>query len=272
MNVSPANPEPDASPGSAPRPPKSASGGLRAWLANQPWTTFVLPLAVFTLVGSLEPTAEKPANLFGLATIPYSAYPVVYTLKIALVMVAMALVWPGYRQFPLRVSPLAPLVGAIGVVLWIGICKLELESKLLAPLGFEALFDAGARSGFNPFDRWPDNPVWVYGFLAVRFWGLAAIVPLAEEFFLRGFAMRFVVDAEWWKVPFGRLTPAAAIVGTALPMAMHPGEIFAAAAWFTLITWLMFKTRNIWDCVVAHSVTNLLLGLWVVASGDWYFW
>ncbi len=28
---------------------------------------------------------------------------------------------------------------------------------------------------------------------------------------------------------------------------MHPAELLAAAVWFTLITWLMFKTKNIWD-------------------------
>jgi hypothetical protein len=33
----------------------------------------------------------------------------------------------------------------------------------------------------------------------------------------------------------------------------------------------MYQTRSIWDCVAAHAVTNLLLGLWVLASGDWYF-
>ena len=60
------------------------------------------------------------------------------------------------------------------------------------------------------------------------------------------------------------------IAGTAVPMLMHPGELFAAAVWFSLITWLMLRTRCIWDCVVAHMVSNLLMGLWVVWSGDWW--
>jgi len=56
----------------------------------------------------------------------------------------------------------------------------------------------------------------------------------------------------------------------------HPGEVFAAVAWFSLVTWLMVRTRNIWDCVVAHAVTNLLLGVYVVGSqlllggNNWY--
>jgi hypothetical protein len=32
----------------------------------------------------------------------------------------------------------------------------------------------------------------------------------------------------------------------------------------------MAKTRNIWDCVAAHALTNLLLGIYIFASG--YIW
>jgi hypothetical protein len=51
---------------------------------------------------------------------------------------------------------------------------------------------------------------------------------------------------------------------------MHPQEALAAAVWFSAITWLMLRTRNIWDCVAAHAVTNLLLGLYVVVTGNWW--
>jgi len=37
-----------------------------------------------------------------------------------------------------------------------------------------------------------------------------AVVPLAEELFLRGFLLRFVVREDFWRVPFGTLTAAAA--------------------------------------------------------------
>jgi uncharacterized protein len=95
------------------------------------------------------------------------------------------------------------------------------------------------------------------------------VVPVIEEFFLRGFLMRLVVENDWWKVPFGKVTVVAVMVGTAVPMMMHPGELLAAAVWFSMITCLMVKTRNIWDCVVAHSLTNLVLGIYVVTTGTW---
>ncbi len=236
--------------------------------ANWPWAPFVIPFITYMLVGSLEPSPEKPFSMLGL-TIDYSAYPVIYTAKIVATLVAIAAVSRGYKQFPFRVSPLAFVVGAVGVVVWIGLCKLELEARLLGPLGYDQIADLGRRPGFNPLVEMADRPALAYGFLALRMFGLALVVPLIEEFFIRGFVMRFVIDADWPKVPFGTLTPTAAVAGTLLPVLMHPAELFAAAVWFTLVTWLMFKTKNIWDCVTAHAVTNGLLGAWALTSGDW---
>jgi membrane protease YdiL (CAAX protease family) len=216
---------------------------------------------------------DKPGGtLIGLA-IPYTHYPWVYVCKIALTLAAVAFVWPGYRVFPLRVSPTAILVGAVGGPLWIDLCLLDCEHRfllpLLDPMGLGWLVGSGVRSGFNPFD--PANglsPLAAWAFLSVRFLGLVAVVSLIEEFFLRGFVMRFVMERDWWNVPFGKASGLALVLGTALPILSHP-EWLAAAVWFSMITWLMLRTRNIWDCVAAHAITNLILGVYVVVSGDW---
>jgi uncharacterized protein len=242
-------------------------------LERQHWLTFLLPFLAFMLVGSLEPTPDAPGGkTIGLA-IPYGAYPWVYAAKIALSLAAIVFVLPGYRKFPLRLSPLAVLIGALGGPLWIGLCWLNWEHGWLLPLlercGLGSLIGAGDRPAFNPFQELAGQPGWAWTFLTVRFFGLVAVVPLIEEFFLRGFVMRFVVDRDWWDVPFGKANTLALVLGTAVPMLMHPAELLAAAAWFSLITWLMLRTRNIWDCVAAHAVTNLILGIYVVASGTW---
>src|SRR5262245_1912068 len=85
------------------RPQAVTAGSGPAWLARYPWLAYVLPFAVFMLVGLFEPTADKPGKLLGL-TIEYSAYPLVYAIKMALVMAAIALVWPVYRQFAFHIS------------------------------------------------------------------------------------------------------------------------------------------------------------------------
>jgi CAAX prenyl protease-like protein len=246
------------------------SSGLSSIFQQYRWIPFVLPLAVFMLVGSLEPTpAASGGTTIGLS-IPYSAYPWVYTAKIALALAALLIVRPGLREFPVRVTPLGVLVGLAGALVWIGLTRLHLEDRILNAVGLGNLAQAGVRSAFNPFEQLAGHPVWAWGFLAVRFFGLVVVISIAEELFLRGLMMRFFVDPDWWKVPFGQVNAAAVIVGTVLPMLSHPHEFVAAAVWFSLVTWLMVTTKNFWDCVVAHAVTNLLLGIYVVASGNWW--
>ncbi len=249
---------------------------MKKLLISYPWLTFLLPFVVFMLVGSLEPTPEKVgASAIGLA-IPYSAYPIVYTLKIAATFIAMALVLRGYKAFPPKISFWGFAVGIVGIAVWVAICSLDLEHRYLKSLfdqiGLGSFIGAGDRAAFNPFEHFDGKPALAWSFLAVRFVGLALVVPIIEEFFLRGFVIRIVVDPRWEDVPFGKLTVAAAVVGTVFPMLMHPGELLAAAVWFSMVTWLMAKTKNIWDCVVAHAVTNLLLGVYVLASGAWRLW
>lgn len=239
---------------------------------RQRWMVFVLPLLVYMVAGSLEPTPDEPGGKAIGLSIAYAWYPWMYAAKIALTVAVIALVWPGYRQFPRRVTLLALLVGLLGGVLWIGLCELDLEHRFLFPMlkhiGLDSLVPSGQRPAFNPFDpKLAIAPAGAWCFMAIRFFGLAVFVPLVEEFFLRGFAMRFVMERDWWNVPFGTASRAAIVVGTALPMLSHPGEPAATAVWFSLITWLMLRTRTIWDCVAAHAITNLMLGIYVVSHG-----
>jgi CAAX protease family protein len=260
-----------------------ATGNPQLLTGRYPWLTFVLPFVVYMVLGTFEPGPPKPGitlpdgttraadnqNWFGLE---YRHYPAAYTIKIALTLAAMAVVFPGYRQFPFHISPLAVIVGVVGVFLWIGICYLQIERALLTPLGLAKVLGFGDRPAFNPLAELADTPAWAYTFLAIRFIGLALVVPIIEEFFLRGCVMRYVVDPTFWEVPFGRVTQLAVVVGTAVPMLMHPGELLAAFVWFSLVTWLMVRTKNIWNCVAAHAVTNLLLGIYVVTQHQWQLW
>ena len=93
-----------------------------------------------------------------------------------------------------------------------------------------------------------------------------------EEFFLRAWLMRFVIQVDWWKIPFGHVTLMALAVGIVFPAMYHSAEFFAALVWFGMVTWLMLRTKNIWDCVAAHAVTNFLLGVYVVTQHQWQLW
>jgi CAAX prenyl protease-like protein len=282
----------DPSPGEQPR----AQGAIQSWLSRYRWVPYALPLLVYMFSAQLEPNPTTdtrdtsasvepggnqsdpfaddppdtpPADRFSPAK-PGLSYPLVYALRIALTIIAMSLVWPAYRQFPWRVSGLSLAVGAFGAVVWIGLATLQRDALPLPAAAAQWL--GGVRAGYDPLTSFREQPLALAGFLAVRFLGLALIVPIIEEFFLRGFLMRFVMQADWWNVTIGSVSTAAIVAMLAYALLTHPSEMLAALAWFSLVTWLVARTKNVWDAVAAHAVTNLLLGVWVLWSRQWWLW
>ena len=240
-------------------------------LDPRPWLVFLLPFAVYMLLGSTEPTPSASAESADGTLLAYRYYPILYTLKVGLTLGAILLVLPGYKRFPWRATMWGPIVGMAGIVVWVGLCSLPFQERWLSTVGLDWLASLGRRSAYNPFQELAALPAaWAWTFLAVRLLGLAVVVPIIEEFVLRGFLMPLCVAADWSKVPFGTVNRMAVLVALLYGVATHPGELFAAVAWFALVTWLMVKTKSLWDCVIAHSVTNLLLGVYVVLSGRWH--
>lgn len=251
------------------------------WLDAQNAWTYVLPMLVYLVLGSFDPAAPEPGEAAepGALGLTYDHYPAIYAVRVAATAVVLWLCRAAWLQWPFRVSPLGIAVGVVGVVLWIGCCEVGLEQKLIAAvggpdspaMGLLGLLGIGVeRPAFNPLER-IESPAVRYAFLAVRFTGLALLVPIFEELLLRGWLMRTTVSPDLWRVPFGRVTTASVVVGTAFPMLYHP-EKLASLVWFSLVTWLMVRTRNYWDCVAAHAVTNFLLGVYVLWAGAWRLW
>ena len=84
--------------------------------------------------------------------------------------------------------------------------------------------------------------------------------------------MRAFEADDWPSLSLTQIGRNGLIIGTVYGVATHPGEFIAAALWFSLVSWLMVKTGKFWNCVLAHAVTNLILGLYVCASGQWHLW
>lgn len=230
----------------------------------KPTLAFVLPFVVYMLIASRYPNAED----FEDSEVAWR-----YTWMVA-AQVLIAIGWLVYfrkiyvKHFPLRVSPLSVLVGLVGVALWIAICQLQIEQSLLRMVGLE---NWAARPSFNPYESLPDEAARNL-FLILRFTLLAMIVPIVEELFLRGWLVRWVHDPNWEQVSFGRLSRMALLTPSLYGVLTHPNEAIAAFVWFGLVTWLMVRTGNLWDCVVAHAVTNLLLGIYVIQYSAWHLW
>ena len=46
----------------------------------------------------------------------------------------------------------------------------------------------------------------------------------------------------------------------------------AAALTGALYNFVAYRTRSLSACVLAHALTNALLGLWILRTGQWGFW
>ena len=252
-------------------------------LARHPWLTFLLPFIVYMVVGALRALAAEAADQTARRHHAADHQPKLVRPRVPPLPDRLhgedrahdrrdLFVLPGYRQFPFRISPLAIVVGVVGVVLWIWLCHLQFERKLLAPLGLEKFFGLGDRPAYNPLEA-----TGRHARLGVHISWHPLPRPRARRADHRRVLPPRLPDAiRRPRRLVGRSVrqrhALAAIVGTAVPMLMHPAELLAAFVWFSLVTWLMVRTKNIWDCVAAHAVTNLLLGIYVVTQHQWQLW
>jgi CAAX prenyl protease-like protein len=215
---------------------------------------------------STIPVDPQARFLFGLLPLGQNSYPYTYTFVIAGTTLLMLLFGWGYFRVPLKISVLSVVVGVVGIVVWVGLAYVDREY-----IGLGQKLSSG-RPAFNPFETLKDNPRWMWQFLAIRFFGLVVVVPIVEEFFVRGFLIRYVDDPDWDEQPLGEAKLSGWLSPTVYGVIAHMTEPLAALAWFSMVSWLYKKTGSIWDCVVAHAVTNLLLGLYVVKFGQWHLW
>lgn len=248
---------------------------------------FLAPFVVYMICTSFEP---EPST---------GQYPLYYCVKLLLTAIAIAVCFPAWKQFLKRPSFYGVLAGILGAAVWIGLCQMEKRSvsDFLPGIGLEKVFptsrpgyDWGMETGENVEDAASESVAPASDFSSriqkisplflLRLLGLAVIVPFIEEFFLRGFVLRYFwsepkkeesTSSEpipWYEVPIGALCPMVWAITILYPVLTHP-EALAGVVWFCGITLLAWKTRSLSDCVCAHAITNLALGIWVLYSGQW---
>jgi CAAX prenyl protease-like protein len=245
-----------ASKGPAAAPPPLLFRGKGILILVVPFLVYVVAMSVGGMLDGVVAGDGEVRNW----------YPSSYTAALGLTVLTMLWVGRGYAHAPFSFSWLGPAVGVVGIFVWLGLWWVDQEF-----LGFGAVF-VSSREGFDPFTALRGDPTWMKLFLAIRFLGLVLVVPIIEEFFVRGFLMRYVDSRHWDRLPLGKVTRLSAGAVVVYALASHPAEPLAAVAWFSMVTWLYARTGSIWDCVVAHATTNLLLGLYVVATGTWQLW
>ena len=180
---------------------------------------------------------------------------VLYPLQTVLTAAALACFWKSYRD-EIRFTPdITAVAAGVGVFLvWI---LLEGHYPLIGQSADAA--DVPAPASRTPL------------FLAFRLAGAAIVIPLTEELFWRSFALRFMEKTAFKSVPLGHFSWFSfLIVSLAFGLEHHrwlPGIIAGL-----VYAGLLFRTRNLFSPILSHAVTNLLLGIYVLATGRWEFW
>lgn len=128
-----------------------------------------------------------------------------------------------------------------------------------------------AESRWQSLQSWHTKSVVRDFLIAVRIFGSTVIMPPIEELFYRSFIYRWLQSHDFSAVSLQRWSWKAAFISSAIFGLAHR-EWLAGFICGMAFQWLVFRHGNLGAAIVAHGVTNLILGLWVLVSGDWKFW
>ena len=221
------------------------------WAYVLPFAVFMGGLALISLVQSFAPAENAP---LWLAEPKYWVFP----LQTILCGALLVWFWKAYEWGAKWYVITAVLTGLVVLALWISPQWL---------LGAEQRTD-----GFNP-GLFAGSAALYWGTLILRFIRLVVIVPLLEEIFWRGFLLRYLIKEDFTKVSFGTFSWFSFGVVTVMFGLAHFGPDFIPALLTGAIyNLLAVKTRSLACCVLAHAVTNLGLGLYIMQTGQWGFW
>lgn len=231
----------------------------------RPDLAYILPFAVFmvfTFAGGQWP----------------EIYPVSYVLKTFVVAGVLWFCWRYFTRIRWTHLGWGVLFGVIGVVQWIGMEKLFMSHDFFywTRMSFSGAAEVKS-AAFRPYEFF-DSTSLMWAFVAMRWAGASLLVPVMEELFWRDYLWRSIASPNdfrlhevgeydaggFWLVPLAFAT-------------VHP-QWLTSIVWALLIAFLLYKTRSLGACIVAHGVTNFLLGGYVLFAhyvlhkDEWFFW
>lgn len=196
-----------------------------------------------------------------LARLGYSAQDTrwLYGAKILAVSAALMFYWRHYAELAwqgMRASLLAASValGLLVFVLWI-----SLDAGWM---------QIGSAAGFDP--RGAGGAV-NWGLVALRIAGAALVVPVMEELFWRSFLLRWLDSPDFLSVRAAAVSLKALAI-TVLLFGFEHNLWLAGMVAGLAYSLLYMRSGNLWAAIVAHGVTNGVLGAWIVATGNWHYW
>lgn len=224
---------------------------MAAWDHEHPSARYVTPFVFFMVLlviaaqVPLDPRWEGPS-------------------RVLLLGVVCAICWP--RELSIRpVQPLAAAaLGAAVFALWIA------PDVLFPGYRQSVLFSNSVVGHLHSSLAVSDlHDPWVLAWRTVR---AVTIVPVVEELFWRAWLMRWLINADFRKVPLGTYSPFAFWV-TALLFASEHGSYWEVGLLTGIIyNYWMIRSKSVSSCILMHAVTNGLLSAYVIATAQWQYW
>ena len=169
---------------------------------------------------------------------------------------------------PLSARPVRPLLSVLlGVavfVIWVGPDQLIPGYRQLPLFSNSILGHAVATT--------TDSQKHDHAFLLFRVLMSVIAVPILEELFWRGFLMRWLIDRNFGSIPLGAWSAESFWVVAVLFASEHGPYWEVGLITGVVYNWWMLRTRNLWDCIIAHAVTNACLAAFVIGGGQWQYW
>lgn len=215
-----------------------------AWLRILPFAAYLL----FIVIGD------------GLARMGVSADALrwLYPAKIAVVVALLAMAWRHYHELAIPHLAAAQALTAIAVGIVVLVLWVNMDTGWMV---------VGTSPGFDP--REAGRIDWLL--VAIRIAGAALVVPVMEELFWRSFLMRWIEASDFESVEPAQLGLKSFAI-SALLFGVEHNLWLAGVVAGAVYGFLYKRHRNLWSPILSHAVTNGLLGLWVVRTGNWAFW
>jgi len=180
--------------------------------------------------------------------------------------------WRWYDRLRVRNLPLAFAVGVFVFVMWIfpetdTAARLPWFYRAYQYVGMLPPWKAGLVQEGTPYAPW----ICGWPLTLVRLLGSAMVISAIEEFFWRGFIYRWLIRSNFLRLDIG-FFQASSFFFTALLFGSVHHRWFVGFLTGIIYGWLVLRTRDIWAAVIAHGITNFLLGLYVLSTGNYIFW
>lgn len=236
--------------GAQPAVHSSTAALVTPLLSRAAWVR-ILPFGVFIFFIVLGDMLER-------AGIERAALRWLYPVQAGSVALLLAAFWRHYHELHMPLPKPAVLLGSVGAGLLVLVLWVNLDTPWMT---------VGVSEGYNPSTGGSID--WLL--VAIRIAGAALVVPLMEELFWRSFLMRWVEASDFEAVEPARVGLKAVLVSSLLFGFEHNLWLAGIVAGLAY-AFLYIRYRNLWSAVLAHAVTNGVLGVWVVGTGNWTFW